>query len=148
MKLNEKGIELIKSYEGVELAPYKDSGGAWTIGYGHLIVAGENEKYKDGITIAAALELLKQDIKIAENAVNEQVTRSLTPNQFTALISLVFNIGVGGFKKSTLLKRLNDGTEKELRRVPGEILKWHWDNGKPVKGLVNRRAKEAVLFLS
>jgi len=155
-KISEKGLDLVKEFEGFESCVYKDSAGKNTIGYGHLLKAGESYVC---ITKTKAKQLLAQDLKEAERCVKSSVKKPLTQNQFDSLISICFNIGCGAFKKSTLLKELNAGnTEK----VPGEMMRWtkvtknvkKTINGVPTTvpikvvnaGLVARREKEAEMF--
>jgi lysozyme len=155
-KISERGLDLVKEFEGFDACVYKDSAGKNTIGYGHLLKAGESYAC---ITKTKAKQLLAQDLKEAERCVKSSVKKPLTQNQFDSLISMCFNIGCGAFKKSTLLKELNAGnTEK----VPGEMMRWtkvtknlkKTINGistiVPTKvvndGLVARRAKEAEMF--
>jgi lysozyme len=77
-----------------------------------------------------------QDLRRFENAVNGSVAVSLEQNQFDALVSFSFNVGVGAFTGSTLLKKLNAGSYDD---VPGELMKWTKGGGKTLQGLVNRR---------
>ena len=101
MKASSKALELIKQLEGLRLKAYLCSGGVWTIGYGHT--AG----VKSGmvITKAQAEEFLLSDIAVFEKAVNDQ-NLDLTQNMFDALVSFTFNVGVGNFKRSTLLCKI------------------------------------------
>ncbi|MCX8010520.1 MAG: lysozyme [Ignavibacteria bacterium] len=142
-KISQKGIELIKSFEGLKLKSYKDAGGVWTIGYGHTRTAGPNQI----ITKEQAEDLLIKDINIAEIIVNQMVKVPLTQNQFDALVSLVFNVGGVNFKHSILLTKLNQGKYKEASE---EFLKWTKaklnDQYVELPGLVKRRKKEKELF--
>lgn len=106
MKTSKKGIELIKKHEGLRLEAYQCAANKWTIGYGHVILSGENLKI---ITKQQAEELLMKDLSIAEKCVNENVKVEISQNQFDALVSFVFNVGCGAFKSSTMLKALNNG---------------------------------------
>jgi len=145
MKMSETGLDLLKQWEGVETEKYKDAGGKWTIGVGHLLTREEimGGKYDDGITEAEALELLAADVGPAEDAVNRYVAVPLNQNQFDALCSMVFNIGASAFQKSTLLKVLNDG---DYDGVPEQMLKWVRAGRKILYGLVNRRNNEIKLW--
>lgn len=143
MKTNQEGIDLIKKFEGFRPTVYKDAVGKPTIGYGHLIKEGE---HFNQITKAEAQTLLEKDVGIAEKAVIEAVNVELDSNQFSALASLVYNIGTNAFRGSTLLKYLNN---RNFTKVPEEILRWHYAGStEPNRGLINRRAAEAVLFLT
>lgn len=139
-KLDEAGIQFVKDREGLRLKAYDDGGGVWTIGYGHV----KGVKKGQVINTATAEKLLKSDLAEFEGAVDALVNVELTQNQFNALVSFAFNVGVGAFRKSTLLKVLNQG---EYGKVPNELSKWVKDNGKVVQGLVKRRALEAAMFM-
>lgn len=133
-------INLIKRYEGLRLTAYKCPSGVWTIGYGHT------KGVKKGMKISPnkALTLLKEDLVVYENAVNKYVKVPLKQNQFDALVSFTFNCGVGAFRTSTLLKKLN---KKDYNGASNEFSRWNKSNGKVLKGLVRRRKEEKVLFL-
>lgn len=107
MKASQKAIDLIKNSEGLRITPYPDKGGRLTIGYGHLIKDGETFPNFDKVV---ASNLLQDDIKIAEQCINESVKVPINQNQFDALVSFCYNIGCGAFKNSTMLKLLNDET--------------------------------------
>ncbi len=140
MKIGINGLNLIKEFEGLRLQAYKCPADIWTIGYGHTAGIGPD----DVITEAQAISLLCQDVVASEQAVNQYVHVPLTQNQFDALVSFIFNLGVGNFLTSTLLKKLNagdyDGAVQEFER-------WIHANGKALPGLVRRREAERVLFL-
>lgn len=133
--------ELIKTFEGFSSKVYLDTAKLPTIGYGHLLKKGES--FPNGVTQSQADKLLDDDMKTAVNAVNRLVKANINTNQKAALISLVFNIGEGNFKSSTLLKRLNAGES-----VAAEFDKWVYSGGQVTKGLVSRRTKEKQVFLS
>lgn len=154
MRVGQSGKALFKEWEGLELNEYLDSGGAPTIGIGHLltrsermsgkiIIKGSPVVYRNGLTVEQCFDLLDQDLDPAENAVNGAVAVPLTQNQFDALVSFTFNVGNSAFRSSTLLKVLNAG---QYDQVPTQMLRWVRDNGKIVKGLVNRRNKEIELW--
>lgn len=141
MRINNKGLELIKKYEGCRLLAYKCPAGVWTIGYGHT--AGV--KSGMAITKADAERLLLQDLKRFEEGVEALVKVPLTSNQFSALVSFAFNCGISALRSSTLLKKLNVG---DLNGAAREILRWDKVNKKPVEGLTKRRKEEQQLFLT
>jgi len=144
MHVNDEGFMLIKRWEGLRLKAYKDVGGILTIGYGHTSAAGKPAVYEGMvITEEEADQILWNDLQIFEQAVNKNVRVPLNPNQFSALVSFVYNVGEGAFRKSTLLKKLNNG---EYDAVPAELAKWNKVGKKTVPGLVNRRAAEAGLW--
>lgn len=141
-----KGRDLIKTFEGLRLKAYDDGVGVWTIGYGTTIYPnGVKVKRGDVITEAQAEVYLQHDLKRFEDAVNRSVLVPLNQNQFDALVSLVYNIGIGAFEKSTLLRKLNGGHYID---AANQFDVWRMAGGKVMQGLVNRRAKEKVLFLS
>ena len=142
MHTNKTGLELIKNFEGFSANKYYDLANKPTIGYGHLIKDGEDFTV---ITEAEAENLLKSDMQIAEEAVLRNVAVKLNENQFSALVSFVYNLGEGAFASSTLLKKLN---RQKYLDVPEQILRWHRVGSRPYKGLISRRAAEAELFIS
>jgi len=139
-KTSQEGIQFIKDREGLRLKAYDDGGGVWTIGYGHT----KGVKKGHIINTAQAERFLRDDLVEFEDAVDALVKVELTQNQFDALVSFAFNVGVAAFRKSTLLRVLNRG---EYGKVPNELSKWVKDNGKVVQGLVKRRALEAAMFM-
>jgi lysozyme len=116
------------------------------IGYGINLTEAQAAQYA-GKTIseAEATQLLKDHLTSVEDFVNRTVTYPLTQNQFDAVCSLVYNIGVGNFRSSTLLKRLNEGN---VRAAADEFPRWNQAGGKVLAGLVARRGEERALFLS
>jgi len=138
-KTNTLGIDLIKRFEGLNLTPYRCPAGVWTIGYGHIRTVREGMK----ITEADAEYLLKSDLEISEKIVSRLVEVPLTDNQFSALVSFVFNVGGGNFERSTLLKLLNRGWYEQ---VPAQFMRWNKAGGSVVTGLTRRRTAEAQLW--
>lgn len=154
MKTSGNGKKLLIEWEGLKTSPYKDSGGALTIGVGHLLTADEkltgliriNDElvsFYDGLTEEQCMRLLEQDLKRFERVVNNHVKVTLSQNQFDALVSFAFNVGVSAFKNSTLVRLLNQG---HYDKVPEQLMRWVKDNGRTVQGLINRRRKEAELW--
>jgi len=141
MKTSNKGIELIKKHEGFRAKAYKCPADKWTIGYGHTL----NVKSTDVITKEQGEYFLRQDVEYAEKEVNKH-NLNINQNQFDALVSFVFNLGVGNFARSTLLRRIkahpNDIT---IRR---EFARWVYAGGKILPGLVKRRKEEADLYFT
>lgn len=140
MKINQAGIELIEEAEGLRLEAYKCPAGVWTIGIGHT----GGVKPGDRITSAQAMEFLLQDLEAAEQAVSQAVKVSLTTNQFSALVSFVYNFGATKFRASTLLRLLNAG---EYFKAADEFPRWCMAGGRKLPGLVRRRMAEQELFL-
>lgn len=141
MKTGIKGVNLIKEFEGLRLKAYKCPADIWTIGYGHTAGIGPDNI----ITEEQAISLLYQDVAESERAVNQYVYVQLTQNQFDALVSFVFNLGVGNFRTSTLLKKLNAG---DYDGAAQEFGRWIHASGKVLPGLVRRRQVERTLFLN
>ena len=141
MKTGNKGIELIKHFEGCELEAYKCPAGVWTIGYGHI------KGVKEGMTIteSQAEEMLKSELNEYEGYINNLVEVELNQNQFDAMVSWVYNLGGGNLKASTLLKVLNSGN---YAGVPEQMLRWNKAGGKVLEGLTRRRQAEADLFVA
>jgi lysozyme len=143
---SKNGLSFIAKWEGCVLKVYKDIAGLPTIGVGHLIKKGESFTT---ITMEQALQLLSNDVKLCEAAVNKYIKVPLTQNQFDALVSWSFNCGTGVLQTSTLAKRLNAGAYQE---VPQNLLSWckATVNGKLTvnKGLQNRRVAEGELWSS
>ncbi|MBP8282382.1 MAG: lysozyme [Chromatiaceae bacterium] len=135
------GIALIQAHEGLRLTAYRDPVGIWTIGYGSTSHVHPGMQ----ITRDQATLRLYHDVDDAEATVNRRVTVPLTQSQFDALVSLVFNIGGGAFRKSTLLQKLNAG---DYAGAAGEFGRWVKAKGRVLPGLVTRRAAERALFLS
>ena len=141
MVLGARGLSLIKRFESLRLNSYQDSGGVWTIGYGHT---GSDVDPGRLITAAQAEALLRRDVAHAELAIDKLIQAPLKQSQFDALVSLVFNIGGARFATSTLRKRVNS---LDHASVPSEFCKWRYDNGTPLLGLIRRRVAEAALYL-
>lgn len=143
MQTGPNGLSLVKSFEGLRLTKYQDVVGKWTIGYGHLILPSES--FPAPITESQAEALLRKDLSISEAGVSNLVKVPINQNQFDALVSFTFNLGVGNLQNSTLLKKLNAG---DKQGAADEFLRWNKAGGKEVAGLTRRRAAERSLFLS
>jgi lysozyme len=141
MQINPAGLSLIKQYEGFSKTPYRCPAGLWTIGYGHT--AGVHE-HTAAITEAEALELLRRDVRTAEQAVHELLAVEVNENQFSALVSFTFNVGRANLAHSTLLARVN---AEEFDAAANQFLRWVYAGGVPLQGLKNRRMAERQLFL-
>lgn len=145
MKINDAGLALIKSHEGLRLEAYKDPVGVWTIGYGHTAAAGEPAP-RSGMKIskAEAEAILRRDLAKFEQAVTAAVKVPLNGNQFSALVSFCFNVGETAFRKSSVLKSVNS---RNFSLVPGKLALWNRGGGKVLPGLTRRRKEEAALFM-
>lgn len=173
MKTSNNGLLFIKKEEGSVNHAYKDVGGLWTCGCGHLIRPNEQDLKTKTLSDQEIIDLLKKDIVVAENAINNFVKQPLNQNQFDALASLTFNIGDGAFESSSLLKKLNvNPNDKKLVVVadiidPGNqwmkhqlqakgksfintimysFLVWHKVNHQPNTDLYGRRNREYQLY--
>lgn len=144
-QISPHGLEKLKQWEGLKTKAYKDAGGVWTIGYGHTAMAGSPQPYQGQVITAAEAEnILLKDLVQYEAAIENNVNVKLNDNQFAALVSFAFNVGIGAFKNSTLLKKLNQG---DFNAVPTELMKWTKAGGKKLQGLVNRRRAEGYLWM-
>lgn len=145
--VNVETVEHVKRWEGLRLTAYPDPGSRdgtpWTIGYGHT--SDEFMKVHKGlkITMKQAEDALVNDLNETAAKVEQLVKVALTDNQFGALVSFAFNVGVAAFAKSTLLKKLNAG---QYGAVPAELARWNKNDWKVMAGLTNRRAAEAGLW--
>lgn len=139
MRISQKGIDLIKKFEGCRLTAYKCPAGLWTIGYGHTNGVTKGQK----ISQKQAEDFLREDIEKFENGVNKYVSVALNQNQFDALVSFCYNCGLGAFKNSTLRKKLN---AKNYAGAAKEFLRWNKSCGVVLSGLTRRRKAEKALF--
>jgi lysozyme len=147
-KLSQKGLDLIKQFEGLSLKPYVCSGGINTIGFGNTYYTNGNKvKLTDPpITKQQAEELLKFSLSTYEKAVDSFCRDDISQGNFDALVSISYNIGVGALQKSTLIKKVN-ANPKDVT-IADEFLKWNKANGKVLAGLTKRRQAEANLYFS
>lgn len=136
------GITTIQFFEGFSPFVYKDSGGLDTIGYGHLIVAGET--IPQPLLGDAATNLLAKDLKRTERGLNLNLKVTTPQHRFDALSSFAFNIGVQKCVNSTLFRYVNIGRDTE---AAGQFSRWVNVNGRPVAGLRVRRAAESRKYV-
>jgi len=148
LKLSQKGLDLIKQFEGLSLTPYVCAGGINTIGYGNTYYTNGNKvSLKDPkITPQQAEELLKHSLSTYEKAVDSFCRDDISQPQFDALVSFAYNVGTGALQKSTLIKKVN-ANPKDVT-IADEFLKWNKANGTVLKGLTKRRQAEANLYFS
>ncbi|MGL4909320.1 MAG: lysozyme [Bacteroidales bacterium] len=141
MKTSKQGIDLIKKFEGLRLEAYYCSANVLTIGYGTT----QGVKLSDKITLEQADAFLQRDLQKFEQAVNNNL-QNLGQNQFDALVSFVYNVGISAFEKSILLKKAkvnhNDTTIRD------EFARWDKAGGQQLAGLAKRRSEEAALYFS
>lgn len=146
MQTSDKGIALIKLFEGCKLTAYQDSVGVWTIGYGWTQPV-DGKPIRAGMTIKqeTAERLLKTGFVSYESDVSRLVKVGLTQEQFDALVSFTYNLGARSLSTSTLLRKLNVG---DYAGAADEFLRWNKAGGKVLNGLTRRREAERALFLS
>lgn len=144
MRMGQKGLTLLKKFEGWRSEAYLDPVGIWTIGYGHTSAAG-SPKVVSGMTISRAEgeNILRKDLKLYEKAVNDKVKVTLNQNQFDALTSFCYNVGPGNFGESSVLKAVNS---QQFHLVPFNLMRWTKAGGKTLEGLKRRRKAEGRLF--
>jgi lysozyme len=154
MQTSSNGIKSLKQLEGVRTEMYRDSAGLPSIGVGHLLTKDELRSgtihlfdspvdWRDGLQGEEVDDLLRLDLDEAELAVNNGVNVSLTQQQYDALVSFAFNVGVYAFAHSTLLRRLNAG---DYASVPAQLRRWMYSAGIIDPILVKRREAEVALW--
>ena len=141
MKTSKEGIALITYFEKFEPKAYVCPGGKWTIGYGHT----QGVKEGDVITEEEGVRLLQEDLAEAERYVRMYVHTPLRQNQFDSLVSFVFNVGSGNFKRSALLKEVNYDADG-FNEIRPRFMAWVKAGGKVQNGLIARRKKEAEMY--
>lgn len=145
MRLNEQGYKLIQEFEGLRLSAYRCSAGVPTIGYGNTRYEdGKLVKMGDRITKERAESLFRLLADRFASDVLKMLKTTVTQNQFNALVSFAYNIGVGALRDSTLLRKVNANPNDETIEL--EFLKWVNAGGKRNQGLVNRRVAESKLY--
>jgi lysozyme len=148
VKTSDQGIALLKKHEGLRLKAYPDpaSGGEpWTIGYGTTSSAGVG-KITKGMTIthAQAEDMLRRSLVIYERGVVKALNRAPTQNQFDAIVSFAYNVGVPAMSKSSVIRHFNGG---DIQKAADSFLLWNKAAGKIMPGLTRRRSEERALFL-
>lgn len=140
--ISNKGLLLIMKFEGMKSRAYPDPGTGgfpWTIGYGHT----RGVKPGEVCTDEEAIDWLKEDCATVEAEMEPLIEVDLTQNQRDALISFVFNVGIGHFRNSTMLLLINAGN---LGAAAQQFYRWDMAAGRPMAGLLARREDEAELF--
>ena len=153
MKTSENGLKLIQEFESFVNAPYLDSARVWTIGYGSTYYPnGKPVTGRDKPITREYAETIQRNVisKDFEPVINDLLKKEIasgfiTQNMYDAIISLAYNIGVSGFKRSSVLKLLKQG---DKRNAGNAFLLWNMAGGKVLRGLVRRRERERKLFLS
>ena len=138
-------LDLIKHFEGCELAPYRDAVGVWTIGYGatYGLDGDRVSSLHPVISDVGAERLLRRDVMRFARSVDRLVKVYIDTDQRGALISFAFNLGAGALQSSTLLRRVNG---MEWNDVPAQFNRWVYAGGRTLPGLVRRRQAEADLW--
>jgi lysozyme len=146
-EISDRGLSLIKQFEGLSLKAYLCPAGIWTIGYGATFYQnGQRVKQGDVINQETANLLLKFHVSTFEKSVDSLTNDNITQTQFDALVSFCYNVGISNFRASTLLKKINKNTLDES--IKSEFKKWVFADGKKIKGLEYRRDAEANLYFS
>lgn len=148
-RINQATIDLIKEFEGFRARAYRDAVGVWTIGYGHTSLAGP-PAVRPGmrITRKEGERILRRDVERFAAGVVEALgphAAKLNDNQFGALVSFSYNVGLGALRRSSVLKAVKAG---RLDDVPGKLMLWTKAGGRRLKGLVRRRRAEGRLFVT
>jgi lysozyme len=138
MKISNNCVSLVKQFEGFEAKAYKCPAGVWTIGYGHTL----NVRPNDVITEAQASTLLEEELQDYAAKV-AKIVPSANQNQFDAMVSFAYNLGVNALGTSTLLKKHLAG---DYKGAQAEFLRWNKANGRVLTGLTKRRQQESTLY--
>lgn len=164
-KINQSGIDIIKRFESLHdgdlsvigLQPKMCPAGIWTVGYGRALTdhngnflkgeSGRKAAYNlyGSLSVSEAEDMLKEDLDTFSKGVDKLVKVDINDNQFSALVSLAYNIGLGNLRNSTVIKRLNAG---DTQGAAEAILWWNKASGKVLRGLQARREAEKELFLT
>jgi lysozyme len=145
MEMTKEGLTLIKRFEGFRGSAYRCPAGVWTIGYGHTSAAGPPRVIQGSeMSLGDADTVLAADVGVFAAAVRKGLKRELSDVQFSALVSFAYNVGVGAFQSSSVLKAVNAG---DFEAVPRRLQLWVKGGGRTLPGLVKRRAAESELFL-
>jgi lysozyme len=139
-KINDLGLNLIKSFESCRLNTYKDIVGVNTIGWGHT---GDLATPGNVIDQETADNILIEDLERFEHGVTHIITSSINDNQFSALVSFAFNLGLGNLRESHLLLLVNSDN---FTQAAEQFVRWSHAGGKEVAGLLRRREAERDLF--
>jgi lysozyme len=147
-KLDENGYKLIQEFEGLSLVPYLCSAKVATIGYGNTFYpSGKKVTMQDPpISLATAKWMLKETANKFAADVDKLIKANLNQNQFNAIVSFAFNVGIGALGKSSLLRKVNINPNDPT--IAAEFAKWNKAGGKVLNGLTKRRAKEAKLYFA
>ena len=146
MNVSKAGILLIKHHEGVRSRPYRCPAGLWTVGVGHLIGDGKSlpESWNRTFLQEEIDKILKSDLRRFELGLTKLLPNiPLKQNEFDALVSFCFNLGLGCFQRSTIRQALLRGNKEAAME---SLVKYCRAGGKILKGLQTRRLDEKALF--
>ncbi len=148
VRISPNGLEFIKHWEQFRSKPYKDSSGVPTIGFGTTYYPnGERVRLTDPeITLEQALEIYHDNLLIYQIAVDSFTRDDINQNQFDALVSFAYNAGIQALKTSKLLRLINENPNDP--EIAKQFLRWVYDEGRKVRGLINRRNAEINLYFS
>ena len=142
-----KGVAIIKKYEGLRLKSYLCPSNVWTIGYGATFYEnGSRVLANESITIDRADKLLMMQVRLFNDEVKRIIKSDINENQLGALVSFTFNVGSAAFGKSTLARKVN-ANPNDLT-IRDEFMRWTKGGGKILPGLVKRREEEANLYFT
>jgi len=149
-RIGDAALELIMRFEGFRAEAYRDAAGIWTIGYGHTSMAGPPQ-VRPGmrITKAEAVDILRRDVERfargVARAIGDEALAKLDENRFGALVSFAYNVGLGNFRRSSVLRAVRDGRPEDVPRL---LLRWTKAGGRRLRGLVRRRRAEGRLWMT
>jgi lysozyme len=148
VKLDDNGYKLIQGFEGLSLVPYLCKAGISTIGYGNTFYpSGKKVTMQDApISLATAKWMFKETADKFAADVNKMIKANINQNQFNAIVSLAYNIGLAGLAKSSLLKKVNANPSDPT--ITNSFMIWNKAGGKVLNGLTKRRAIEAKLYFA
>lgn len=148
MKISQKGLDLIKKFEGFSAKPYICPAGVPTIGYGATYYTNGTKVTMSDEPISEewAEQLLSNMVHTYEKGVISLVIPKITQNQFDALVSFAYNVGVTNFRKSTLLRLINKNPDNP--EIATQFMKWVRGGGKVINGLIKRRQIESKLYFT
>jgi lysozyme len=148
MKLDDNGYKLIQEFEGLSLVPYLCSAKVATIGYGATFYpSGKKVTMQDApISLVTAKWMLKETADKFASDVDKMIKSNINQNQFNAIVSLAYNIGLGGLQKSSLLRKVNVNPNDPT--ITNSFLVWNKAGGKVLNGLTKRRTIEAKLYFA
>jgi lysozyme len=147
MKVNKLGIEMMHHFEGCKLEAYQCSAKVWTIGWGNTYYQDKKPvKQGDKITQDEANVLFTMVMNEFAVGVEKLLTKTVSENQFSALVCFAYNVGTGNLGVSTLLKKVNANPNDAT--IANEFLRWNKAGGKELLGLTRRRTAESKLYFT